>query len=205
MAAPDKAYVLRPVAPPIPASPAALPAVVTPAPASIAPVSVAVAPVSPAWRRNAVKASATDGRPMIAILIDDVGVARQNAELAMALDPSVTLAFMTYAADAPAQVAAARARGHEIMLHLPMEPLDHAENPGPNALAVGLTPGELERRIAWGLGRLGKRVAVLSNPSGVLNDLTHVVDAMWRSGAGACLGSARLLNGFCVMFHALMC
>lgn len=31
----------------------------------------------------------------------------------------------------------------------------------------------------------GKRIAVLSNPSAVLPDLTHIVDAMWRSGAGA--------------------
>jgi uncharacterized protein YbbC (DUF1343 family) len=29
----------------------------------------------------------------------------------------------------------------------------------------------------------GKHVAVLSNPSGLLSDLTHIVDAMWRSGA----------------------
>lgn len=29
----------------------------------------------------------------------------------------------------------------------------------------------------------GKRIAVLSNPSAVLPDLTHIVDAMWRSGA----------------------
>lgn len=164
MAAPDRAYVMRPVVPPVDV-PETAPAVPSPPPATMAPAAeppgaAALAPASPAWRRNATKAAPADGRPMIAILIDDVGVARQNTELAIALDPSVTLSFMTYAGDAPAQVAAARARGHEIMLHLPMEPLDHGDNPGPNALVVGLPAAELERRIDWGLGRFEGFVGV---------------------------------------------
>jgi polysaccharide deacetylase 2 family uncharacterized protein YibQ len=159
MAAPDRAYVLRPVMPPS-AAPEAAPAAPVAPPATELPQSAPLAPATPTWRRNAVRALPADGRPMIAILIDDVGVARHNTELVMALDPSVTLSFMTYAGDAPAQVAAARTRGHEIMLHLPMEPLDHGDNPGPNALVVGLPAAELERRIGWGLGRFEGFVGV---------------------------------------------
>ncbi len=158
MEPPDLTLVPQPLPPP-----AAVP-VVPPTPPSVSPAAAVPAavlgPTSPAWRLNAGKASADDGRPMIAILIDDVGVARQNAELAIALDAPVTLSFMTYASDAPAQVAAARARGHEIMLHVPMEPLDHREDPGPNPLAVGLAPAELSRRIVWSLGRFDGFVGI---------------------------------------------
>jgi len=166
MVPPDLTLVPQPVPQLVP--PPVTAPVVPPPPPMVAPAAspnepnspAALGPASPAWRLNAGKASVDDGRPMIAILIDDVGVARQNAELAIALDPSVTLSFMTYAHDAPAQVAAARARGHEIMLHVPMEPLDHREDPGPNPLAVGLAPAELSRRIVWSLGRFDGFVGI---------------------------------------------
>jgi polysaccharide deacetylase 2 family uncharacterized protein YibQ len=115
---------------------------------------------APAWKRFATAAPPTDGRPMIAIVLDDVGVARRHAENAMTLDPSVTLAFMTYAPDVAAQVAAARARGHEIMMHVPMEPMTRSEDPGPNALVTGLKTAELARRIDWNLARFDGYVGV---------------------------------------------
>jgi polysaccharide deacetylase 2 family uncharacterized protein YibQ len=115
---------------------------------------------APAWKRFAAVAPPTDGRPMIAIVLDDVGVARRHAENAITLDAPVTLAFMSYAPDVATQVAAARARGHEIMMHVPMEPMSRSEDPGPNALLTGLRPGELARRIDWNLSRFDGFVGV---------------------------------------------
>jgi polysaccharide deacetylase 2 family uncharacterized protein YibQ len=76
------------------------------------------------------------------------------------LPAPVTIAYMTYADNLPKLTAQARARGHELMLHFPMEPLDHAVDSGPNALLTGLDEAELRRRLSWGLDRFEGYVGV---------------------------------------------
>src|SRR5262249_31292895 len=100
------------------------------------------------------------GRPMIAIMIDDLGVNRRNTARVMQLPAPLTLAFMTYAEDLDRQSAVARDHGHELMLHMPMEPIDRGVDAGPNVLAVELTHEELRRRLLWGLDRLHGYVGV---------------------------------------------
>ena len=80
----------------------------------------------------------------IAIIIDDVGLARRLSERAVRLPAFVTLAYLPYAHELTQQAEAAQARGHDIMLHLPMEPVGH-ENPGPDALLS--TQSEDEWRV----------------------------------------------------------
>lgn len=163
-------------APPAPAVPAPVPG---PAPkAAIAekakdkPVLTA-APVAPpsmapraagdvqAWRARAVAPPATAKPPFVAFLIDDAGLDRKGTQRAIKLPGPVTLSFMSYANEVVEQSAAARAAGHEVMLHLPMEPLDaKRNNPGPNALYVGLDEAELQRRLAWHLDRFPDYVGV---------------------------------------------
>ena len=65
----------------------------------------------------------------------------------------MTLAFLPYADGLPAMTAAARARGHEIFVHLPMEPIG-SPYPGPNAILVDLDPAELQHRITWAFDRV---------------------------------------------------
>lgn len=138
-----------PVAPAKPSAPAAADAQV----ASIAPPPPVNVDGEAAWLRNAVAFAVPHGRPLIAVVLDDVGVARSHAELAIDMPAVITLSFMTYA-DGVAELAArARAKGHELMLHVPMEPLDHDVNPGPHALTVGAPDNELLKRLAWGLDR----------------------------------------------------
>ena len=67
---------------------------------------------------------------------------------------------MTYAEDLPRQTAAARRRGHELMVHVPMEPLDEELDPGPHTLRVGLGADELLRRLRWGLARFDGYVGI---------------------------------------------
>ncbi len=115
---------------------------------------------APAWLKNAVASIDPGRRPMIAIVLDDVGVAPQDAELALTLPGAVTLSIMTYAPNAATLAKRARANGHEIMVHMPMEPVDHSVDPGPNALLVGLTEDEIRRRVVWGLTRFGGYVGI---------------------------------------------
>jgi len=86
-------------------------------------------------------------------VLDDVGVVRSHAELAIDLPAPITLSMMTYAEGVADLAAQARAKGHELMLHVPMQPVNPKADPGPHALLVGLSPAELKTRLDWGLGR----------------------------------------------------
>jgi len=105
----------------------------------------------PAWLRFAVAAPPVPaGRPMIAIVIDDMGLDRPRSMRALDLPAPLTLSYLPYGKELPAQTALARFKGHELMVHLPMEPMGEAD-PGPDALLTGLSESELRRRIAAGL------------------------------------------------------
>ncbi|MGP1395804.1 MAG: divergent polysaccharide deacetylase family protein [Inquilinaceae bacterium] len=112
----------------------------------------------PAWQRHAV-AMPDDGRPRVAIVIDDLGVDRGRTDAIVSLPGPLTLSFLAYAEDLPDQTRRARAWGHELMLHLPMEP-DADADPGPNALFVALPPHEIARRLTWNLDRFDGYVGV---------------------------------------------
>lgn len=111
------------------------------------------------WRKNAVPFRDLNSHPLVAIVIDDVGLDRPRSKRAWELPGPLTLSFLPYAKDLPEQARAARARGHELMLHLPMEPTGR-NDPGPNALLVSLTDAELRRRTAAALDSFDGYVGV---------------------------------------------
>jgi polysaccharide deacetylase 2 family uncharacterized protein YibQ len=121
--------------------------------AAIAPAPPAVWNGDATWLKNAVAFVVPQGHPMIAVVLDDVGVARGHAELAIDMPPAITLSFMTYADGVADMAARARAKGHELMLHVPMEPLDDGIDPGPHALTVEASDQELLARLNWDLSR----------------------------------------------------
>src|SRR5512145_1958001 len=143
----------RPAKPPAPA-PAPAPQVATIAPPPIN------AGAEAAWLKNSVAFSVPQGRPSIAVVLDDVGVARSHAELAIDLPGVITLSFMTYADGVADMAARARAKGHELMLHVPMEPLGHEIDAGPHVLTVDAPESELLKRLAWGLDRFSGYVGI---------------------------------------------
>ncbi len=100
---------------------------------------------SEAWRRNAVPFRNLGGRPLIAIVIDDVGLDRPRSRRAWELPGPLTMSFLPYAKDLREQARAARGRGHELMLHLPMEP-NGRNDPGPGALLVSMNDAEVRQR-----------------------------------------------------------
>ncbi len=116
--------------------------------------------VQPAWLRFAVAAPAVQGRARVAIVIDDLGVDRRRTERTIALKGPLTLSFLAYASDLPHLTEAARHAGHELLVHVPMEPMSHSENMGPNGLAIDLSRDELLRRLRWDLGRFEGYVGI---------------------------------------------
>jgi polysaccharide deacetylase 2 family uncharacterized protein YibQ len=118
----------------------------------------AAAPEATTWRRNAVPFGDLN-KPLVAIVIDDVGIDRPRSKRAWELPGPLTLSFLPYAKDLREQARAARGRGHELMLHLPMEPIGR-NDPGPNALLVSLTDNELKQRASQALDSFDGYVGV---------------------------------------------
>lgn len=89
--------------------------------------------------------------PKIAIVIDDMGGVASLSEQALNLPAGVTLSFLPYGDSTLTQAFKARVLGHEVMIHLPMEPQPRTEeppaNPGPDALYVTDTPADIARKL----------------------------------------------------------
>lgn len=101
---------------------------------------------TPTWLRNAVATPLADRRPVIAVVMDDLGLNRRGTALLNQLKAPLTLSFLPYAEALAQQTRAAHAAGHELLLHMPMEPIGN-EWPGPNALVSSLEPDELASRL----------------------------------------------------------
>jgi hypothetical protein len=113
-----------------------------------------------AWRLNAVPFADRPGLKLVAIIIDDAGVDRVRTARALRLPGPLTISFLPYAPDVARQAEEARRRGHELMVHMPMEPMAAQENPGPDALLTRLARPELLRRLQRHLGRFEGYVGV---------------------------------------------
>src|SRR3546814_7941723 len=96
-----------------------------------------------------------DKRPRIAGVLTGLGLSDSATAASIEVLPSaVTLSFSPYARDLERWIALARARGHEVMLYLPMEPTTFPnEDPFPQALLTSLAPQDNLYRLDWVLAR----------------------------------------------------
>ena len=112
------------------------------------------------WRRYAAAIPEDiEGKGRIVIVIDDMG---NNSAMARAfgdLEGPLNFAFLPYAPNLERQTQALRGQGHELLLHLPMEPSGN-EAPGPKALLTSHTEQELLAAIEWNLSRFEGFVGV---------------------------------------------
>lgn len=105
------------------------------------------------------------GRPAparIAIVIGGLGISASGTAKAISgLPEEVTLAFAPYGRELQSWADKARRDGHEVMLHLPMEPFDYPDNdPGPHTLLSNISHKENQDRLLWMMSRFGGYFAV---------------------------------------------
>lgn len=112
------------------------------------------------WLRHAVKTPREPGKAMIAIVIDDLGIDLKRTRRAIAMPGPMTMSFIPYGYKLAQLTKTARAGGHEILLHLPMEPLRRSVDPGPHALLTTLSAEDLRQRLAWNLARMEGYVGI---------------------------------------------
>jgi polysaccharide deacetylase 2 family uncharacterized protein YibQ len=96
-----------------------------------------------------------NGKPKVALVIGGLGLNATATRAAIErLPPEVTLSFVPYSDGLQAWIDQARAAGHEVMLEIPMEPLDYPNNdPGPYALMANASASETGKRLEWLLAR----------------------------------------------------
>ncbi len=117
-------------------------------------------PGRPNWEKYALPPVDAGGRPMIAVIIDDMGLDKRRSEKIVQLPGPLTVSFMSYAEDLARQTGEARLHGHELMMHVPMEPLAEGLDAGPGALSVNLPMDALRKRVNEDLDRFTGYVGI---------------------------------------------
>jgi uncharacterized protein len=123
---------------------------------------------------------------MIAIVLDDLGIDKRRSGRAIDLPAPLTLAFLAYANELPEQTGRARSRGHELLVHLPMQPHGHDADPGPNVLDMELGLEEVARRVDWSLKQFDGFVGVNNHMGSLFTEnadgMRIVAEAMRNNG-----------------------
>lgn len=140
----------RVVGPPLPAAP--LPGLTEPGPGGLLPM------IGPGGRtpfQAYARPFKDNGKPRIALVVGGLGLNAGATRAAIErLPPEVTLSFVPYADGLQGWIDLARADGHEVMIEIPMEPLDYPNNdPGPYTLLASARPEETTKRLEWLLSR----------------------------------------------------
>lgn len=151
------------------------------APEVINEVPAVVVTSQPRWMKYALNvATPPADKPMIALVIDDLGLDRKRTARTLKLAGPMTMAFIPYARDLAKQTGTARNNGHELLLHLPMEPLNPKVDAGPNHLNTHLAPEDLLDRIHWNLERFDGYVGVNNHMGSRASADTSVMTALMK-------------------------
>lgn len=154
-----------------------------PSPLRPAPLLPAAVPL-PAWLKNAVtvpargmrhdiaKNASTAALPapaLIAIVIDDMGLGSSYNEDVLNLPAPLTLSYLPYGEDLPQQTAAAHDKGHELMVHMPMQPDSAATDPGPDALLAAQGHKEMLKNLRHNLEQFDGYVGINNHMGSLLS------------------------------------
>ena len=123
-------------------------------------------------------AGKASGAPRIALVFDDLGYTTDGlARELLDLDVPLTFAVLPDLPHTADFVRAARAHGHEVILHLPMEPVDEEHHdPGRNAIRVESTPAENRRRLTACLDGVPDYVGISNHMGSRATASTDVMD-----------------------------
>ena len=108
------------------------------------------------------------GPVMVAVVIDDMGVSVPHTRDILSLEKPITASFLTYGAANRKQVKAAKEKGFEVMLHVPMMPHAKADL-APVTLSPDMTEDEIKNDFVQMLNRYkGLGIKGINNHMGSL-------------------------------------
>ncbi len=127
----------------------------------------------------------------IALVIDDLGLERSRSRATIALPAPMTLAFLPYGHHSSPLTQEAAAAGHEVIVHLPMEP-HGPELPGPNALRHDLPEAEFLRRLDWSFEQFDGFVGFNNHMGSLLTENRMLMDRVMVRARQVTGGDGRL-------------
>ena len=135
--------------------------------------ATAEAPVEP----QAAPVVVAEGPPRIAVVVTGLGLSAEPTETAIARLPGeITLSFSPYAPGLDTWFQRAHDKGHEVMLDLPMEPVNFpVDDPGPQALLIRLPAEQNLARLNWVLERGRNYVGVTAHMGSRFLDSTEAL------------------------------
>ena len=103
--------------------------------------------------------------PLVALIIDDLGYDKKMAKKFTQLNVTLTFSILPHSPFQQSIVRLAESKGLEVMLHLPMEPVEYPEvDPGPGTLFNSMSADEL-------IAQLDRNLNTLPNVKGVNNHM----------------------------------
>ena len=104
---------------------------------------------------------APGARGRLAILLDDAGQSMDLVDRCSKLPSQVGVAILPFLPSSTETAAAVHETGHEVWLHLPMEPVGYPEDrPGPGAVIVSMDESEVRRTVHTALNTIPHVVGV---------------------------------------------
>lgn len=85
--------------------------------------------------------------PMLAIIVDDLGYGRSGTTEILDLPYPLTLSVLPDLTMTEIDYQRAVQSGHQVILHLPMEPMNDSISPGVRAVTVGMTTEEIREVV----------------------------------------------------------
>ena len=105
--------------------------------------------------------------PAIAIIIDDIGYLEKRDTQAIQLPGAITYAFLPHTPYAYDLALLAHSRNKEVMLHLPMESMEHKQL-GPGGLTLDMTYQEFARQLQSDLASVPHVVGINNHMGSLL-------------------------------------
>ncbi|MFK7902463.1 MAG: divergent polysaccharide deacetylase family protein [Nitratireductor sp.] len=104
------------------------------------------------------------GVARVVLIIGGMGISQSSTQLAIKkLPPSVTYAFAPYGNSLNRWMQTARKKGHELLIQVPMEPIDYPNNnPGTQTLLTTLPPKTNLDNLHWSMGKITNYVGVMN-------------------------------------------
>lgn len=125
------------------------------------------------WQVYSKSYKRVDERPLVAIIVTELGMDKDNTQIALSLDENIVLSFSPYARAVASWVNASRTSGHETFIDLPVQtsgyPLD---DPGPYSLLISHSNTQNLNYLYWALSRVQGYMGVVMPANGVLSSST---------------------------------
>lgn len=118
-----------------------------------------------------------EGNATVVLVIDDLGIVKKTTQEMIDMEAPLTLSFLPYASGISAQVDQAYTKGHDILVHIPMEPKGKAD-PGPHALMSSESAEERLEDIEYNLSQFSHYIGINNHMGSEFTEDSEAVEQL---------------------------